>query len=168
MSEIKYLLEGHSISLVYYVYGGIVHIFVTWFYSQKIHKRWAFQTIFQDPITKDVVLTLFYYSQCQNVWGNTNTLKRTSGMILVVRLKIIDLPSRKLTYPTWGSWENHVQIAIFGGYVSSLVGRTIWDVASWWSCEATCPLFQDEFPKPQWIDKNTPWIQHWKTIDSFP
>ena len=29
MSEIKYLLKGHSISLVYFVYGGIVHIFVT-------------------------------------------------------------------------------------------------------------------------------------------
>ena len=31
------------------------------------------------------------------------------------------LPSRGLTYPTWGK-ENHLQNAIFGGYVSSLEG----------------------------------------------
>ena len=32
------------------------------------------------------------------------------------------IPSRELTYPTLGSSENHLQNAIFGGYVSSLEG----------------------------------------------
>ena len=33
-----------------------------------------------------------------------------------------EIPSRKLTYPTLGSSENHLQHAIFGGYVRSLGG----------------------------------------------
>ena len=47
----------------------------------------------------------------------------------VVKLGIFNLPprrlpSRGLTYPTLGSWENHrLKIAIFGGYVSSLEGK---------------------------------------------
>ena len=36
------------------------------------------------------------------------------------------LPSRGLTYPTWGSLENHLQNAILGGYVSSLEGIRIY------------------------------------------
>jgi len=32
------------------------------------------------------------------------------------------LPSRKLTYPTWGSSENNLQNGIFRGYVSSQEG----------------------------------------------
>ena len=35
------------------------------------------------------------------------------------------IPSRELTYPTLGSSENHLQNAIFGGYVSSLEGMYI-------------------------------------------
>ena len=34
------------------------------------------------------------------------------------------IPSRELTYPTLGSSENHLQNAIFGGYVSSLEGNS--------------------------------------------
>jgi len=33
-----------------------------------------------------------------------------------------EIPSRELTYPTWGSSEHHLQNAIFGRYVSSLEG----------------------------------------------
>ena len=40
-------------------------------------------------------------------------------------LGIRSLPSRKLTYPTWGSLENHLQNGLFRGYVSSLEGISL-------------------------------------------
>ena len=43
-----------------------------------------------------------------------------------------NLPSRKLTYPTWGK-GNHLQNAIFGGYVSSLEGILISNVNQFYS-----------------------------------
>ena len=38
------------------------------------------------------------------------------------------IASRELTYPTWGSLENHLQNAIFGGYVNSLEGSGLLQV----------------------------------------
>ena len=56
---------------------------------------------------------------CLNTMGS-NPYKQEKSPVTKTKSKYIH--SRELTYPTLGSSENHLQNAIFWGYVSSLEG----------------------------------------------
>jgi len=56
-------------------------------------------------------------------WENMRTLKRDHYYWVIPRLKLI--PSRKLTYPTWGKGKSSSNMPFLEGYVNSLEGNPI-------------------------------------------
>ena len=64
------------------------------------------------------------------------------------------LPSRELTYPTEREKENHLQNAIFGGYVSSLEGmvKMVFFSDLW--------LLHDQQPEEPKVQNTSPGLRH--------
>ena len=65
---------------------------------------------------------VWFYIVEMNLVNGRETYDRQIGSFPQVRGKHKNIPSRKLTYPTLGSSENHLQTLFLMGYVSSLDG----------------------------------------------
>ena len=88
-----------------------------------------------------------------------------------------EIPSRELTYPTWGSWENHLQKCLSMGYVSSLEGRSadqltnqrtqaLYGFNAWYqsSSASLCSapsVFRWSFRGPKWPKPVELWLEFW-------
>ena len=101
-----------------------IYIFIYININEKQPKSQIVEYVYVFPATKTKVFPRFF--PCWKTRKSSTFRKPAAGRLDLIHLyKIIGyvwLPSRKLTYPTLGSWENHrLKSAIFEGYVDMLV-----------------------------------------------